>query len=54
VLGHGKDAFGTELDTEAASFAPFFDDMDDAVRNLDAVPIQRLSPIGHVLSSILH
>jgi hypothetical protein len=54
LLGHGEDCLGTEFDTESASFASFFNDVDDAVRNPDAFPIQGLSPIGHVRSSILH
>jgi hypothetical protein len=39
VLGHGEDELGTELDTESASFAPLFNDVDDAMGHLDAVSI---------------
>jgi hypothetical protein len=53
MLGHDEDVLGTELDTEAASLAPFFNDVYDAVRDLDAVSIQWLSPVGHVRSSLL-
>ena len=52
ALGHDQHALGAELDAEAASFAPFLDDVDDAVGHLDAVAIQGLSPIGHGPSSI--
>jgi hypothetical protein len=49
---HGKDILGAELDTKPAPLASIFDDMNNAVRHLDAVPIQGLSPVGHIPSSI--
>jgi hypothetical protein len=52
VLRHDQSALGAELDTKAASLAPFFDDVNDAVGYLDAVSIQRLSPECHGPSSI--
>jgi hypothetical protein len=39
ALGHDKHALGTEFDTEAASFAPFLDDLNDAMGHPDAVSI---------------
>jgi hypothetical protein len=39
TLGHDERTPGAELDTEAASLAPFFDDVNDAMGHLDAVPI---------------
>jgi len=36
-----------ELDAKAASLASFFDHMDNAMRHLDTISIQRLSPINH-------
>jgi hypothetical protein len=53
VLGHDERALGAELDAKAASFTPFLDDVNDAMRYLDAISIQGLSPIGHGPSSIL-
>jgi hypothetical protein len=52
VLGHDQSALRAELDTKAASLAPFLNDVDDAVGHLDAVSIQRLSPKCHDPSSI--
>ena len=54
ALGHDKHMLGAELDAVAASFAPLFDDVHDAVRYLDAISIKGLSPISHGSSSILH
>jgi hypothetical protein len=45
---------GAEFNAEAASLAPFLDDVNDAVGYLDAIAIQRLSPKSHKPSSILH
>jgi hypothetical protein len=39
ALRHHQHLLGAELDAEPASFASFLDDMNDAVRYLDAVPI---------------
>jgi hypothetical protein len=39
ALRHDQHLLGAELDAEPASFAPFLDDMNDAVRYLDAVQI---------------
>jgi hypothetical protein len=47
ALGHDQHTLGAELDTEAASLASFLNDVDNAVRHLDAVSIQGLSPVGH-------
>jgi hypothetical protein len=44
---HDENTLRAELDAIAASFAPFVNDVDDAMRNLDTVSIQRLSPIAH-------
>jgi hypothetical protein len=52
VLRYDKHILGAELNAETASFASFLNDVDDAVRHLDAVPIKRLSPINHGSSSI--
>jgi len=52
LFGHDQCALRAELDTKTASFAPFLDDVNDAVGNLDAVSIQRLSPKCHGPSSI--
>ena len=52
ALRHGEHALGAELDTEAASLTPFLKDVDDAMRHLDAISIQGLSPIGHSPSPI--
>jgi hypothetical protein len=46
-FGHDEHVLGAELDAEATSFAPLLDDLDHAARNLDAITIQRLSPITH-------
>lgn len=54
LLGHDKHTLGAELDAEPASLASFFDNMYDAMRDLDAVSIQWLSPICHYPTSILH
>jgi hypothetical protein len=54
VLGHEQHALGTEFNAKPASLAPFLDDVDDAVRYLDAIAIQWLSPISHGPSCILH
>jgi isopentenyl phosphate kinase len=54
AFGHDEYTLGAELDTKAAPLAPVFDDVDNAMRNLDAVPIQGLSPVGHIPSSIQH
>jgi hypothetical protein len=53
ALGHGQHALGAELNTKAASFASFLNDVHKAMRHLDAISIQRLSPIRHDPSSIL-
>jgi len=44
---------GAKLNTKTASFTAVIDNMHDAVRNLDAVLVERLSPIGHGSSSAL-
>jgi hypothetical protein len=54
VLGHDERILGAKLNAKSAPFASFLDDVNDAARNLDAVPVQGLSPIGHVPSSIPH
>jgi hypothetical protein len=52
LLGHDQHLERAELDTKAASFASFLDDVDDALGDPDATAIQRLSPISHSPSSI--
>jgi hypothetical protein len=52
LFGHGKHPLGAEFDAKPASLAAFFDDVNDATGHLDAVSIQRLSPISHGPSSI--
>jgi hypothetical protein len=42
---------GAKLNAEAASFAPFFNDVNNAVRHLNAFSVQGLSPVGHRSSS---
>jgi hypothetical protein len=51
ALGHDQHTLGAELNAEAASFAPFVDDVNNAMRHLNAVSIQGLSPVGHRSSS---
>jgi hypothetical protein len=51
ALGHDQHTLGAELNAESASFAPFLDDVNNAVRHLNAVSIQGLSPVGHRSSS---
>jgi hypothetical protein len=48
-FGHDEHVLGAELDAETAPLAPFLDDLNHAARNLDAITIQRLSPITHGL-----
>jgi hypothetical protein len=50
-LGYRQYVSGAELNTKTASFTPVIDDMHDTVCNLDAVSIERLSPIRHGSSS---
>jgi hypothetical protein len=50
AVGHYKQMPGAELHAKTASFTSFFDDMNDAARYLDAISIQRLSPINHASS----
>jgi hypothetical protein len=52
VIRHYKQMSWAELHTKTASFAAFFDDMDNAARYLEAISIQRLSPINHTSSLI--
>jgi hypothetical protein len=51
ALGHDQHTLGAKLNAKAASLAPLLNDVDDAVRHLDAVSIQGLSPVGHCSSS---
>jgi hypothetical protein len=54
ALGHDQHTLWAELDAESASFASLLDDVNNAMGYLDTVPIQGLSPIGHIPPSILH
>ena len=51
-LRYDKHTPRAEFNTESAPFAAFFDNMDDTAGYLDAVPVQRLSPIFHDFSLI--
>jgi hypothetical protein len=50
VSCHFDDAFWTELNAEATSFAAFFDHVNNTVRYFYSISIQRLSPISHGFS----
>jgi hypothetical protein len=50
TLGYDKHLSRTKFDTKSAAFATFFNDMDDALRNSNAVFIERLPPIFHAAS----
>jgi len=50
TLGNNKHSSWTKFNTEPAPFATFFNYMDDALRNSNAVFIQRLPPVFHVSS----
>jgi hypothetical protein len=52
-FGHDEHVLGAELDAKAASLASLVDNAHDAIGYLDAVAIQRLSPVGHGPPSIL-
>jgi hypothetical protein len=54
ALGHDEDTLRAKLDAKTAALASFVNDVHDATGNLDAVPIQGLSPITHSPSSIQH
>ncbi len=47
LLGHEKDALGTEFHTEPATFAAFIDDVNDPDGDFDSILIKGLSPIFH-------
>jgi hypothetical protein len=51
--GHNKHVLGAELDAVATALAPFLNDVNDAMGNLDLFSIQGLSPVAHSPSSIL-
>jgi hypothetical protein len=50
ALGYNKHFSWTKFDTKPATLATFFDDMDDALRNSNAVFVQRLPPVFHAAS----
>jgi hypothetical protein len=52
-LGHYKHLSWAEFNTESATFASFFNDMDNAVRGPNTVFIEGLAPIFHDFSSSL-
>jgi ribosome-associated protein len=51
---HDQEAARTKLDTETTTFASFFDDMHNAMRDSNPITIERLSPGLHRTSSALH
>jgi hypothetical protein len=51
---HDQEATRTKLDTETTTFASFFDDMHNAMRDSNPITIERLSPGLHRTSSALH
>jgi hypothetical protein len=53
ALRNGEVALGAELNTKTAPLTTVIDDMHDTVSNLDAISVERLSPIGHGSSSAL-
>jgi hypothetical protein len=54
LLGHDENALRAEFNAKAASLAALINDVNDAVRDLDALSIKGLSPVCHGSSSILH
>ena len=50
MFRYNKHAARTEFNAESATFTAFLDDMDDAVGNPNAIPIQGLPPIFHNVS----
>jgi hypothetical protein len=54
TLGNEQHVLRAKLDAEPTALAPFVDDVDETIRYLDTIPIQRLSPKAHDPTSILH
>jgi hypothetical protein len=50
--GNKKDFLGAKFNTKPASFTAVIDDMNDALRNQDAVSIKWLSPKSHGSSQV--